>query len=178
MSPRQAAFESSASCQVQGYVVTPLPKYAQVEVERRWLVELQAVGPLEALAFREIEDLYFPGTGLRLRKVHDASGEPVFKFCKKYGKSSVLSEPVTNLYLSEGEHTLLGNLGGKSVHKRRYAVAGGALDVYRGKEEFAVFEAEFGSEAEALAYIPPTFVRTEITDDTSYSGAALATRVA
>jgi CYTH domain-containing protein len=150
------------------------PKYAIAEVERRWLVELEAVGPLEAVAFREIEDLYLPGTGLRLRKIQEAPGKTAFKFCKKYGKVSTLSEPITNLYLSEAEYSLLAQLAGHVVRKRRYAIAGGALDLYCGRGTLAVFEAEFKSEAEAAAYIPPSFVREEVTSNASYSGAALA----
>lgn len=151
------------------------PKYAIAEVERRWLVELSAVGPLEALAFREIEDLYLLGTGLRLRKVLQPSGGAVFKFCKKYGKTSLLSQPTTNLYLSEAEYNLLAQLSGRRVRKRRYAIAGGALDLYD-RGELAVFEVEFQSEAEAERYIPPSFVREEVTNNASYSGAALAVR--
>ena len=151
------------------------PKHALLEIERRWRVDLQAAGPLDGLPFREIEDLYFPGSGLRLRKVLLPSGEAVFKFCKKYGKSSALAEPSTNLYLTEAEHGLLARLPGHAVRKRRYAIAGGALDLYRGGQ-FAVFEIEFESEAEAAAYLPPEFVRDEVTGDPSYSGAALAAR--
>jgi CYTH domain-containing protein len=158
-------------------MATTLPKYAQTEIERRWLVDLEAVGPLEAVAFREIEDRYLPGTRLRLRKMHEASGKPILKLCKKYGKFSALSEPVANLYLSEAEYALLAQLGGAAVRKRRYAIAGGALDLYDGQDKLAVFEAEFESEAQALAYIPPSFVRAEITNNPSFSGTALASRV-
>lgn len=155
--------------------VSVSPKYANAEIERRWLVDLQAVGPLEAVAFRDIEDLYLPGTGLRLRKMEQPSGKAVYKFCKKYGKASALSEPITNLYLSEAEYGLLAQISGHLLRKRRYAVAGGALDLY-GQGEFAVFEVEFKSEAEAVQYIPPSFVREEVTDNAFFSGAQLASR--
>ena len=58
------------------------------------------------------------------------------------------------------------------VRKRRYAVAGGALDLFPGQDQFAVFEMEFESESEAQAYSPPGFVREEVTNDPAYSGAA------
>ena len=151
------------------------PKYAITEVERRWLVNLDAVGSLEALSFREIEDQYIPGTGLRLRKMHGPSGKAVFKFCKKYGKVSALAEPTTNLYLTEVEYGLLARLAGHRVRKRRYSIAGGSLDVYS-QSGPAVFEAEFNSEAEAEGYKPPSFVGEEITNNATYSGAALASR--
>ncbi len=150
-------------------------KYAVAEIERRWLVDLEAVGPLEAVPFREIEDSYFPETGLRLRKVISRNGETVFKLCKKYGKASFLSEAVTNLYLTEAEHALLcSGLAGLPVRKRRHAVAGGALDIYDQPFAWAVFERDFTSEAEALAYQPPDFVQREISGDSAFSGAAIA----
>jgi CYTH domain-containing protein len=151
------------------------PKYAIAEIERRWLVELQAVGPLEDVPFRDIQDLYFPGTALRLRKVENPSGETVYKFCKKYGKASALSEPTTNLYLSEAEYRVLAQIAGWMACKRRYGIAGGALDLYA-HSEFAVFEVEFQSEAEAEQYAPPSFVREEVTNNTFYSWAELALR--
>jgi CYTH domain-containing protein len=151
------------------------PKYAIPEIERRWLVELSELGPLDGRPCREIEDLYLTGTRLRLRKLTGADGESTFKFCKKYGKATALSEAITNLYLTEAEYQALSRLGGALVKKRRYAVDGGVLDVYAGPNAgFAVFEVEFDSEAEAASYTPPSFVRAEVTHETRYSGASLA----
>lgn len=154
-----------------------LPKYAHMEIERRWLVDLAAVDSLENLPYRIIEDVYLPGTGLRLRKMVDPAGTAVFKLCKKYGKSSTLSEAMTNLYLTGTEHALLrACLKGTMSVKRRYSIEGGSIDVYGGGEQVAVFELEFASEAEAAAYVPPAFAVAEITGDPRYSGAALAAR--
>jgi CYTH domain-containing protein len=157
--------------------VTAPPKYALAEIERRWLVDLAGVGPLEGRPYHDIEDLYLNDSRLRLRKIRDTQEGVVFKFCKKYGKSSGYSEPITNLYLTEGEHRALSGLGGKAVRKRRYAIGGGALDLYgEGSEALAVFEVQFASEDEAGRYEPPPFVREEVTHEESYSGAALARR--
>ena len=154
-----------------------IPKYAHLEIERRWLVDLASVGSLDGVPYRTIEDVYLPDTGLRLRKMTGPDGTAVFKFCKKYGKSSALSEAMTNLYLSEAEHARLhACLGGVAVTKRRYAVQGGAIDLYAGAGDLAVFEIEFDSEAHAAAYVPPAFATIEITADPAYSGAALAVR--
>ena len=153
------------------------PRYARLEIERRWLVESDLIGSLDGVAYTAIEDLYLPDTGLRLRAMRDTNGATVFKLCKKYGTSSPLSEAMTNLYLSEAEHALLrSSLAGVSVSKRRYAVDGGSIDVYPGHDEWYVFEREFDSEAEALEYVPPRFATVEITGDPLYSGAALAYR--
>jgi CYTH domain-containing protein len=155
--------------------VSTEPKYAIAEVERRWLVELSEVGPLHGRPYREIEDRYITGTRLRLRKVTGAGGELVFKLCKKYGKVTALSEPITNLYLTEAEYDALSQLSGVVVKKPRYAVSGGALDLYSSPlVGLAVFEVEFESEAAASGYTPPSFVRAEVTHDAPYSGASLA----
>jgi CYTH domain-containing protein len=155
-----------------------LPKYARLEIERRWLVMPESIGQLDGMAYRTVEDVYLPDTGLRLRAMREPSGTAVFKLCKKYGKSSALSEAMTNLYLSEVEHALLrSSFHGVAVRKRRYAVDGGSIDVYPGRDEWSVFEMEFESEAEALDYEPPGFVTVEITGDPLYSGAALASRL-
>jgi CYTH domain-containing protein len=150
-----------------------LPKYAQVEIERRWLADLAAAGPLDGLPCHTIDDLYLAGTRLRLRRMEDAVGGTVFKFCKKYGGEGCL-EAITNLYLTEAEHQALSDLPGQRVRKRRYAMAGGALDVYRGVPPLAIFEIEFATETEAADYQPPAFARIEVTHDPAYSGAALA----
>lgn len=151
------------------------PKYSIAEVERKWLVESAALGSLEGKPYFEIEDLYIAGTLLRIRKMERAGSPAVFKLCKKYGKASALSEPVTNLYLSENEYRLLvSQLGGNALRKRRYSVAGGALDIYPDSRLGAIFEIEFQSEAEAERYVPPPFARQEVTGNEAYSGAALA----
>lgn len=149
------------------------PKYAREEIERRWLVDLAAVGPLAQFPCREIDDRYLTGTRLRLRCMRDGA-QAVHKLCKKYGKAPGGVEPITNLYLTQAEYETLAQLPALVVRKHRYAIADGALDVYLSPEGVAIFEKEFGSQAEAAAYQPPAFVGAEVTDEARYSGAALA----
>ena len=112
---------------------------------------------------------------MRLRKVTGADGELVFKLCKKYGKVTALSEPITNLYLTEAEYNALSQLSGAPVKKRRYAIGGGSLDLYVSPNTgLAVFEVEFETEEAAAGYTPPSFVRAEVTHESPYSGASLA----
>lgn len=168
-------FDSYIKLISESKIVTPHPKYSLLEVERRWLVEPSRLAALDFQAYREINDRYLGGTQLRLRRVTSASGEVALKFCKKYGKGAGLSEAITNLYLSETEYTALAHLPGAQVKKRRYAVAGGALDVYENPNAgLAVFEVEFESPAEAMQYVPPSFTGREVTHDARYTGAALA----
>jgi CYTH domain-containing protein len=146
--------------------VNNVPKYAAIEIERRWLVDLSAVGDIATSPYREIEDLYVSDSRMRLRRVTDQAGATVFKFGKKYGKFAAEAEAVTNLYLTESEYARLSALPGSRTLKRRYSVAGGALDVYQAPPRgFAVFEIEFADFASARAYQPPDFVSREITNE-------------
>lgn len=151
-------------------------KYSLPEIERRWLVEidLEMAKSLYGVPFTRIEDIYFPETRLRLRKMTASDGAVQYKLCKKYGKQTPLSEPITNLYLSEGEYALLAALPGKRIQKRRYKIEGGSLDVFELPADApAIFEKEFPSEAEASAYTPPVFVGKEVTADSAYTCASL-----
>jgi CYTH domain-containing protein len=152
-----------------------LPKYSALEIERRWLVDLPAVGDLSRLPCRLLEDLYITDSGLRLRKISDPNGETIYKFGKKYGKRSRLAEPITTLFLTEREYRQLAILAGVAATKRRYSIASGSLDVFPASCSVeAVFEMEFRSEAEAENYAPPTFVTREVTGDARFSGFAIA----
>ncbi len=148
------------------------PKYAQLELERRWLVDKAKLPSLE-LPCKHIEDSYLTNTRLRLRAVTDGP-DAVYKLCKKYGKRGV-TEAVANVYLSKREFELLNGLAGSKLEKRRYALPEGALDVFGGRlEGLVIFEVEFGSEREALSFTPPDFVTLEVTGFPEYEGASLA----
>ena len=152
-----------------------LPKYSQVEVERRWLVDLAQLGDLSRYARREIEDLYISNSRLRLRRVCGPADEVTFKLGKKYGKCSALSEPITNLYLTEQEYGQLWSLPGSRARKHRYALGGGSLDVYVDPcPGLAVFEVQFADEPSAQEYQPPGFVTREITAEAEFAGISVA----
>jgi CYTH domain-containing protein len=149
------------------------PKYSRLEIERRWLVDLSGIDLTDA-PVREIHDLYIAESRLRLRSVGGAEGM-VFKLCKKYGRSTALSEPITNLYLTEREYHQFSALPGHSAHKLRYALPSGSLDVYlEPRDGLAIFEVEFPDEVAASRFEPPDFVVTEITGDPAFSGASIA----
>jgi hypothetical protein len=151
------------------------PKYSKLEIERRWLVDLSLVD-LSSSPVREIDDLYIADSRLRLRKGSAPDGT-VFKLCKKYGKHTPLSEPITNLYLTEVEYQHFADLPGRRTCKRRYALPCGSLDVYvEPCSGLAIFEVEFVDESVASAFEPPSFVTNEITNDPAFSGASIAAR--
>jgi CYTH domain-containing protein len=154
---------------------TGAPRYALAEIERRWLADPAALAELTASRYQDIDDLYIAGTRLRLRRMVSQDGTVVHKLGKKYGKLSPLSEPITNLYLTEDEYACLAGLPGTRSRKRRHAVAGGSLDVYTAPHPgLAIFELEFADEPAAVAYRPPPFVTREITGEPSFDGRSLA----
>jgi CYTH domain-containing protein len=151
------------------------PKYSRVEMERRWIADLEAIGSLEKLPFREIDDLYITGTRLRVRKVTGDADPVIYKLGMKYGKKSGFSEPITSIYLKAHEYAVVSKLPGRRVHKMRYLIEGGLLDVYEAPHAgLAIFEVEFDDDASARAYRPPAFAGREVTDEAGYSGASLA----
>ncbi len=136
-----------------------LPKYSLPEIERRWHVDLAKLPDLANLPYRDIEDRYFTATRLRLRRIAAPGEEPTYKLCKKYGPLTQLTEPITNIYLTEAEYRLFEILGADVIRKRRYSIEGGSLDLLENRDP--LFEVEFASEAEAMAYSPPGFVGEE-----------------
>jgi hypothetical protein len=139
-----------------------IPKYAALEIERRWLVDLAAVGDLSNVPYRDIEDRYLADSRLRLRRIAHPDGAVVYKLGKKYGRRPAGAEPVTTIYLTRLEHEWLSVLPGAVTLKRRYRVAGGALDVHRRpREGLAIFEVEFEHEDAARDYRPPSFTLGE-----------------
>ena len=135
------------------------PKYSLLEIERRWRIDPENLPDLDGLPFQDIEDRYFLGTRLRLRRITSPLCPPVLKLCKKYGPTSNVTEPITNIYLDESEYSLFKSIRAEVVRKRRYAYAGGSLDLF--DHRGPVFEVEFSSEADAIAYAPPDFVGEE-----------------
>ena len=151
------------------------PKYALIEIERRWLVDLDRIGSLAEHPFRKIDDLYIAGSRLRLRRVETRDGEVVYKLGKKYGKRDNWGEPVTSLYLTRDEYVVLASLVGARAGKVRYSVAGGSLDVYVSpRSGLAIFETEFATDEAARTYCPPDFVTNEVTSDENYCGRTIA----
>ena len=138
-------------------------KYARPEIERRWLVDLARVPGWEQLPKRHIEDLYLRGTFLRLRKVTTPGAGVQYKLGRKERVDGSAHPWTTTIYLQAAEHEALAGLDGHRVHKTRYALEGGALDVTEPPSGHAVFEREFETEAQAAAYDPPAFAGEEVT---------------
>lgn len=151
-----------------------MPRYARLEMERRWLVDPSRAPDVAGLPHRRIEDLYFEGR-LRLRTItHSATGEREFKLGRKYERDDPLGGPITTLYLTEAEHAIFAELPGARLTKRRYAVDGFNLDVFeRSLTGLVMAEVEREDRAEILALAPPAWAAREVSEHPFFAGGRL-----
>jgi CYTH domain-containing protein len=164
-------------------VSAKLLRYARIERERRFLLDAL---PAEAARadWEQLDDLYFPGTTLRLRRVTGPDGA-----VRERKLNQKLPAPggaahqrvMTSLYLAEADFALLARLpGGAPLAKRRHRMAWGdhmlGVDAFLGPLAGLVLaELELDSEAALRAFTPPPFARREVTDDALFTGGRLAT---
>ena len=153
-----------------------LPRYARLELERRWLVDPARLPDLSGAPFRRIEGLYLDGGRLRLRVItHHPGGALEFKLGKKYERTDPLGGPIATLYLTQAEHAAFARLPGAPLVKQRYRLDGSSLDVFEGAlAGLTLAEIEFEDPAAALAVPPPAWAGREVTEDPFFRGAALA----
>jgi CYTH domain-containing protein len=155
------------------------PKYAHIELERRWLAEPDRIPLLDEGRVVLIEDRYIDGTRLRLRRMSRPCGWSSCKLTKKYEADDPAARPVVTAYLTAAEHAVFEALPGRSVVKRRYpAWHGGcewSLDLFEGAlAGLAILEIEAETRATLMALTPPQWTAREITDDPTLQGGSLA----
>jgi CYTH domain-containing protein len=157
-------------------------KYARVERERRFLLAGVPEGIDLRSGYQQMEDLYFPGTTLRLRRVTSPTGEVVeLKLNQKLPlePETASHRIITSVYLGAADYELLGRLPGDRLVKRRYAFpwrgTAFGIDVFQGALAGLVLaEAEAPSE-DSLAAIPALPVRhVEVTEEPIFAGGPLA----
>jgi CYTH domain-containing protein len=162
-------------------VSSPVPglapgKYSLIERERRFLLGGLPADERPAVA-RKIVDHYLPGTTLRLRWVHGPGGDQ-YKLTQKISapQPGPVQGLITNIYLSEAEHKqLAAALPGRRLAKTRYSIPPLGIDVFDPPlHGLVTAEAEFGTDAEMLAFQPPGYVHAEITSDPRFTGGSLA----
>lgn len=92
--------------------------YARLEREQRWLLRRLPDDVVDPVA---IQDHYLSGSTLRLRRVRSSS-DTVYKLAQKVRAPPGSPERValTNMYLTEHEFELLGQLGGVPLSKTRW----------------------------------------------------------
>ncbi len=157
-------------------------KYARYEFERRFLVD-HVPAEVDRGAGWRILDRYLEGTRLRLRRMEPAGGgPPVLKLGQKEtpDPSDPRTAVITTIYLSAAEHAMLDGLPGHELAKTRHAVAEGdrrwAIDVFAGALDGLILAELEYPDAVAMARhtVLPAWIATEVTDDVSLAGAALA----
>lgn len=151
------------------------PKYSLLKIERRWIVPFELIPDLSTSRVRKYEDKYLEGGRLRLRTIHEHQVEPIYKLSKKYICRDGGYESVVITFLSRAEHDSMQIIPSVKVCKNRYSLDGGFLDIYEfPKQRHAIFEMEFDSSDSAAAFVPPTFVGSEVTRNMVFNGYALA----
>ena len=124
-----------------------------------------------------IRDRYLTGTRLRLREMTDERGSRVLKLGHKVRlDEGARAVACTSLYLDETEWARLAELPGRALEKRRFRIPLDdvvvAVDEFRGDLSGLVLaEIDGGGPVVPPASWP---VRSEVTDDERYTGAALA----
>lgn len=151
-----------------------MPRYARMELERRWLVDPARLPDLADLAYRLIEDLYLPGR-LRLRRItHSGTDAQEFKLGKKYDRSDPLGGPIATLYLTETEYAQFASLPGERLKKQRWVIDGVTVDRFQGPlDGLMLCEVEVETREAALALPTPTWAVREVTEDPFFSGGSL-----
>lgn len=154
------------------------PKYAHLELERRWLVDRAARPDVTGLEFTLIEDCYVDDTRLRLRRM--TRGErKVLKLTKKYETTRPEARPIVTAYLTEAEYAVFAALPAVAMTKRRYRLPidgqSWSLDLFEGAlAGLELVEAEAADEATLNALVPPPWATWEITHDPRYQCGSLA----
>ena len=156
------------------------PKYARIELERRWLVDKARRPSLDSCDFTLIEDRYLAGTRIRLRRMtRPREDRTLLKLTKKYETDRPEARPIVTTYLSAPEFDAFAGLPAVSLRKRRYHLAFDrrywSLDLFEDAlDGLEILEVEAQSQAELAALVPPSWCASEITDDIRYQCGALA----
>jgi CYTH domain-containing protein len=155
--------------------MSKLPKYAHWVTERRFLVDPEALPPLDESKARQFEDLYLDGGRLRLRAITFPTQAQEFKIAKKYAQDDPLVGPMANLYLTEEEHRVLAVLPGATLVKKRHRLGAFVIDVFEGDLAGLVLaECEAANRMAAMAVKIPAWCIREVTADPAYTGWRLA----
>ena len=103
-----------------------------------------------------------------------------YKLCKKYGKSSTISEPITNIYLTKDEYNKFSEMKADIIQKEKYTYEfqGHSFSINTfSNSEIITIEAEFESEDLANKCQLPLFVGEEVSSNIEYESASIAKRL-
>jgi CYTH domain-containing protein len=155
-------------------------KYTRVEYERRFLVSPSADwrSAVESY-FKTFEDKYLRHARLRLRILTDSDTERrLIKLTKKFESASPYFQTISRILLSPGEYELLDVLEGdrlkKIRHYHNYRGRVFSIDVFGGELDGLVLcEIEAGGLEELMLAEPPAYVKSEVTEDSFFTGGNL-----
>ncbi len=156
-------------------------KYAQIELERRWLLAALPDALHTSQDYQLIEDRYITGTPLRLRRMTNASGQVTArKLTQKYqaADQTAYATTITNFYLDKASYALLATLPAQILIKKRYKLVDSrfqfSIDQFSGPLTGLVLaEIEQPDMASLMAVPQPTFALREVTDDPRFTGGEL-----
>ena len=161
--------------------ILPESKYAQIERERRYLLQDLPEGVTRVDHHLQITDNYITGTRLRIRKVRDPkTNKWIVKFTQKFAlKPDDLSRTsITNTYLDALEAETLSVFSSNEIRKNRYYFdyegKRFSVDMFLG-DLFGLVLAEvsFDSDEEMDAFQKPAFALADVTNDEMFSGGKL-----
>jgi CYTH domain-containing protein len=155
-------------------------KYTRIEYERTFLVAGDADwrSVIEPYS-KYLDDIYFPDTRLRLRRMTDSdTGRHVIKLNKKYESESPYYQHVNRIILTPDEARLFEDVGGYRLRKRRfyhmYHDDLFSIDVF--EDELAglvLCSVETDSLEELMKVEAPGYVVREVTEDEFFEGGNL-----
>jgi CYTH domain-containing protein len=158
-------------------------KYACLEVESRYLLNKVPDDLLDDANSWLIIDRYFPNTHLRLRYMKSVSrNEDIYKLTQKHRMETqnAYETTITNIYLTEAEYKLLESLEANILQKKRYRYTiqnySLSIDVFEGRHQGLILaEIELEKKGEADAFVLPSFVLKDVTEDPFFTGGNLVT---
>ncbi len=156
-------------------------KYAQFELERRWLLDTLPASLENSSDYHLITDRYAVGTPLRLRRMENAVRQVVaLKLTQKYqaADQSAYATTITNLYLDDPSYELLLSLPARILTKRRYPLQNGrykfSIDQFYGPLTGLLLAEIEQPDMDSLLQIPhPSFVLREVTEEPAFTGGEL-----
>lgn len=154
------------------------PKYAHLEIERRWLVDLSVVDALAVEDPIEIHDRYILGTRTRLRTMRRGN-DTVYKLTRKYECNDPMCRPIVTAYLDPPEYEVFATLPALTLVKTRYLVRLGvhdfSLDGFGGQlQGLWLSEIEHSDLADLRNLADPPWAVRDVTNEPAYQGATLA----
>jgi CYTH domain-containing protein len=162
-------------------VIVPQSKYAQIERERRYLLNDLPEGLARTDPHVQITDNYITSTRLRIRKVRDPkTNKWTVKFTQKFAPNphDLSRTVITNIYLNAAEAEMLSVFEANEIRKNRYYFDFDgrrfSVDMFLGDLLGLVLaETGFETDDEMARFPPPPFALADVTNNEIFTGGRL-----